>query len=29
MVRLVLTSHDAGGLTQRDIELAHRISRGE
>jgi 4a-hydroxytetrahydrobiopterin dehydratase len=28
-VRLVLTSHDAGGLTQRDIELAHRISRGE
>jgi 4a-hydroxytetrahydrobiopterin dehydratase len=28
-VRLVLTSHDSGGLTQRDIELAHRISRGE
>jgi 4a-hydroxytetrahydrobiopterin dehydratase len=28
-VRLVLTSHDAGGLTQRDIELAHRISAGE
>lgn len=28
-VHLVLTSHDAGGLTQRDIELAHRISSGE
>ncbi|SDT47052.1 4a-hydroxytetrahydrobiopterin dehydratase [Microlunatus soli] len=28
-VHLVLTSHDAGGLTQRDIEMAHRISRGE
>lgn len=28
-VHLVLTSHDAGGLTQRDIELAHRISAGE
>ncbi|QDP96689.1 4a-hydroxytetrahydrobiopterin dehydratase [Microlunatus elymi] len=28
-VRLVLTSHDSGGLTQRDIEMAHRISSGE
>lgn len=28
-VHLVLTSHDAGGLTQRDVELAHRISSGE
>ncbi len=28
-VHLTLTSHDAGGLTQRDIELAHRISAGE
>jgi 4a-hydroxytetrahydrobiopterin dehydratase len=27
-VHLVLTSHDAGGLTQADIELAHRISAG-
>lgn len=25
-VHLVLTSHDAGGLTQADIELAHQIS---
>ena len=24
--RWLLTSHDAGGLTQLDIELAHRIS---
>jgi 4a-hydroxytetrahydrobiopterin dehydratase len=23
----LLTTHDAGGLTQLDIELAHRISR--
>lgn len=28
-VHLVLTSHDAGGLTSQDIELAHRISTGE
>lgn len=28
-VHLVLTSHDVGGLTQRDIELATRISAGE
>ncbi|QGN32764.1 4a-hydroxytetrahydrobiopterin dehydratase [Microlunatus sp. Gsoil 973] len=28
-VHLALTSHDAGGLTQRDVELAHRISSGE
>jgi 4a-hydroxytetrahydrobiopterin dehydratase len=28
-VHLVLTSHDAGGLTQQDIELANRISAGE
>lgn len=28
-VHLALTSHDSGGLTQRDIELAHRISSGE
>ena len=28
-VHLVLTSHDSGGLTQRDIEMAHRISSGE
>ena len=28
-VHLVLTSHDARGLTQRDVELAHRISTGE
>ena len=27
-VHLVLTNHDAGGLTQQDIELAHRISSG-
>jgi 4a-hydroxytetrahydrobiopterin dehydratase len=27
-VHLALTSHDAGGLTQQDIELAHRISEG-
>ena len=25
-VEVVLSSHDAGGLTQLDIELAHRIS---
>lgn len=25
--RWLLTSHDAGGITRRDIELAHRISR--
>lgn len=25
-VRLVLTSHDSGGLTRRDFELATRIS---
>ncbi len=25
-VRLVLTTHDAGGVTQLDVELAHRIS---
>ena len=28
-VHLALTSHDAGGLTQRDIELARRINAGE
>lgn len=28
-VHLVLTSHDAGGLTQQDVELAHRISSGD
>jgi len=28
-VHLVLTSHDAGGLTQTDIELAHRIGAGD
>lgn len=28
-VHLALTSHDSGGLTQQDIELAHRISAGE
>jgi 4a-hydroxytetrahydrobiopterin dehydratase len=28
-VHLVLTSHDSGGITQRDIELAARISAGE
>lgn len=28
-VHLVLTSHDSGGLTQADIELAHRISNGD
>lgn len=25
-VHFLLTTHDAGGLTQLDIELAHRIS---
>ena len=25
-VHLVLTSHDSGGLTQRDIEMAHQLS---
>lgn len=25
-VKLALSSHDAGGLTVRDIELAHRLS---
>lgn len=24
-VRITLTTHDAGGLTQRDIELAHAV----
>jgi len=24
--RWLLTTHDAGGLTQRDVELAHRIT---
>ena len=28
-VHLILTSHDSGGLTQLDIELAHRISAGD
>ncbi len=28
-VHLVLTSHDSGGLTQRDIEMGKRISAGE